>query len=97
MSHETHEQGAGPQATGELDPDETRRRRSERGYSGDDGDDGDDPFGDDEGDAGEGRGRSFLRNLWGGIKEIIIIAVMAMVLSFVVKTWLIQAFYIPSG
>ncbi|MEO7061595.1 MAG: signal peptidase I [Lapillicoccus sp.] len=35
--------------------------------------------------------------MWGGIKEILIIAVMAMVLSFVVKTWLIQAFYIPSG
>jgi signal peptidase I len=44
-----------------------------------------------------GRGRSFLLNVWGGIKEIVIIAVMAMVLSFVVKTWLIQAFYIPSG
>ena len=44
-----------------------------------------------------GRGRSFLLNVWGGVKEILIIAVMAMVLSFVVKTWLIQAFYIPSG
>jgi signal peptidase I len=40
---------------------------------------------------------SFLQNLWGGVKEILIIAVMALVLSFVVKTWLIQAFYIPSG
>ncbi len=40
---------------------------------------------------------SFLQNVWGGIKEIIIIAVMALVLSFIVKTWLIQAFYIPSG
>jgi signal peptidase I len=41
--------------------------------------------------------QSFLQNVWGGIKEILIIAVMALVLSFVVKTWLIQAFYIPSG
>jgi signal peptidase I len=40
---------------------------------------------------------SFLQNLWGGVKEILIIAVMALVLSFVVKTWLVQAFYIPSG
>ena len=40
---------------------------------------------------------SFLQNVWGGIKEILIIAVMALVLSFIVKTWLIQAFYIPSG
>ncbi len=43
------------------------------------------------------RARGLLENLWGGVKEIVIIAVMAMVLSFVVKTWLIQAFYIPSG
>jgi signal peptidase I len=40
---------------------------------------------------------SFLENVWGGVKEILIIAVMALVLSFIVKTWLIQAFYIPSG
>jgi len=71
-----------------------------------------DPYGDGggapssatevEGDEDEeleepGWGRGFLQNLWGGVKEIVIIAVMAMVLSFVVKTWLIQAFYIPSG
>ena len=42
-------------------------------------------------------GKGFLENVWGGIKEILIIAVMAIALSFVVKTWLIQAFYIPSG
>ena len=40
---------------------------------------------------------SFLENVWSGVKEILIIAVMALVLSFIVKTWLIQAFYIPSG
>src|SRR6478735_6920936 len=32
-----------------------------------------------------------------GIKEIVIVVVLAMALSFVVKTWLFQAFYIPSG
>ncbi len=52
---------------------------------------------DDYADEERGRGRSFLDNVWGGLKEIVIIAVMAVVLSFVVKTWLLQAFYIPSG
>ena len=56
--------------------------------AGDVGDDDDEDY-DDSG--------SFLQNVWGGIKEILIIAVMALVLSFIVKTWLIQAFYIPSG
>ncbi len=60
---------------------------------GSDGSDGDDY--DDEDDYEESG--SFLQNVWGGIKEILIIAVMALVLSFIVKTWLIQAFYIPSG
>lgn len=31
------------------------------------------------------------------VKEVALVLVMAMVLSFVVKTWLLQAFYIPSG
>ena len=31
------------------------------------------------------------------IKELVIVIVLAMALSFVVKTWLFQAFYIPSG
>lgn len=31
------------------------------------------------------------------VKEIVIVVVMASVLSFVIKTWLVQAFYIPSG
>ena len=39
----------------------------------------------------------FWRGLFAGLREIIIIVVMAMVLSLVVKTWLAQAFYIPSG
>lgn len=52
---------------------------------------------DVDADEGHDGGGGFLGNVWGGIKEILIIAVMAIVLSFVVKTWLIQAFYIPSG
>jgi len=52
---------------------------------------------DDEDDEDYDDSGSFLQNVWGGIKEILIIAVMALVLSFIVKTWLIQAFYIPSG
>jgi signal peptidase I len=58
------------------------------------------PDTDEDWDSGSGDyddSGSFLQNLWGGVKEIIIIAVMALVLSFIVKTWLIQAFYIPSG
>jgi signal peptidase I len=51
----------------------------------------------DEDDDYDEESPSFLENLWGGVKEILIIAVMALVLSFVVKTWLVQAFYIPSG
>jgi signal peptidase I len=51
----------------------------------------------DEDDEDESESGTFLQNVWGGVKEILIIAVMALVLSFIVKTWLIQAFYIPSG
>ena len=35
---------------------------------------------EDEGDSG-----TFLQNVWGGVKEILIIAVMALVLSFIVE------------
>jgi signal peptidase I len=31
------------------------------------------------------------------VKEIVVVVAMALVLSFVVKTWLLQAFFIPSG
>ena len=51
----------------------------------------------DEDDEDQDESGTFLQNVWGGVKEILIIAVMALVLSFIVKTWLIQAFYIPSG
>ena len=38
-----------------------------------------------------------LAGIAAAIKEVAVVAVMAMALSFVVKTWLIQAFFIPSG
>jgi signal peptidase I len=36
------------------------------------------------------------RHLGAAAREMIVVAAMALVLSFVVKTWLMQAFYIPS-
>jgi signal peptidase I len=51
-----------------------------------------DPRPDD--DAGS---RGFLGYLGAALKEVVLVLAMAMVLSFVVKTWLMQAFYIPSG
>jgi signal peptidase I len=41
--------------------------------------------------------RGFFGTILAGIKELVIVIVLAMALSFVVKTWLFQAFYIPSG
>jgi signal peptidase I len=41
--------------------------------------------------------RSFGATLLAGLKELVIVVVLAMALSFVVKTLLFQAFYIPSG
>ena len=41
--------------------------------------------------------RSFGATVLAGVKELVIVVVLAMALSFVVKTWLFQAFYIPSG
>lgn len=38
-----------------------------------------------------------LAGIAAAIKEVAVVAIMAMALSFVVKTWLIQAFFIPSG
>jgi signal peptidase I len=41
--------------------------------------------------------RGFVRSVADALRETAIIVVMAMVLSFVVKTWVAQAFFIPSG
>jgi signal peptidase I len=42
-------------------------------------------------------GPSGLAVLGAAVKEFVIVVGMALVLSFIVKTWLLQAFYIPSG
>ncbi len=52
---------------------------------------------DDGEDEGGERDRGIVGALLAGVKELVIIVVLAMALSFVVKTWLFQAFYIPSG
>lgn len=41
--------------------------------------------------------RSFAKSVLAGLRELVIILVLALGLSFVVKTWLFQAFYIPSA
>ena len=56
----------------------------------------DDDYEDDL-DDDEYRPRGFFGTVLAGIKELVIVIVLAMALSFVVKTWLFQAFYIPSG
>jgi signal peptidase I len=38
-----------------------------------------------------------LATLAAAAREVVVVVVMALVLSFVVKTWLLQAFFIPSG
>ncbi|WP_308279527.1 signal peptidase I [Phycicoccus mangrovi] len=43
------------------------------------------------------RHRSTAGVVGAAVKEVALVLVMAMVLSFVVKTWLLQAFFIPSG
>lgn len=39
----------------------------------------------------------FWGSMWAFLRELVIIVVFALVISFVVKTWLLQSFYIPSG
>lgn len=69
-------------------PEDPTRGRSADGI--DDEDYLDDDYEDDP-------PRGFGATLLAGLKEIVIVIVLAMALSFVVKTWLFQAFYIPSG
>lgn len=37
------------------------------------------------------------RKMWRGLREVAIVAVSALVISFLIKTFLMQAFWIPSG
>ena len=53
--------------------------------------------GKDDSRKGEQEQASGLAVLGAAVKELAIVVGMALVLSFVVKTWLLQAFYIPSG
>ncbi|KGN31880.1 signal peptidase I [Knoellia sinensis KCTC 19936] len=50
-----------------------------------------------DGSQGTGRGRGAVGAAGAAIREFIVVVAMALALSFVVKTWLVQAFYIPSG
>lgn len=50
-----------------------------------------------EADDDRDESRGFGAGLVAALKELLIVVVLAMALSFVVKTWLFQAFYIPSG
>ncbi|WP_457253323.1 signal peptidase I [Pedococcus sp. P5_B7] len=73
----------GEGATGRRDDGEgAKRRRDDEGAKG--------RRDDDESVSG-------LAVLGAAIKEFAIVVGMALVLSFIVKTWLLQAFYIPSG
>ncbi|MGB8380993.1 MAG: signal peptidase I [Dermatophilaceae bacterium] len=49
------------------------------------------------GDPSETPGRTVLQSLWAGVREVLIVVGMAMVLSLLVKTFLVQPFHIPSG
>lgn len=50
-----------------------------------------------EGEARAGRRRSAGSRLWHGFRELVMIAATALVISFVIKTFIAQAFWIPSG
>ncbi|MDT0213750.1 signal peptidase I [Rothia sp. ARF10] len=49
------------------------------------------------GPGGRGRGRAAAGAAGAALREFVVVVAMALALSFVVKTWLVQAFYIPSG
>ena len=59
--------------------------------------DGTGPLDDGPGYVVDQRRRGFGASVLAGLKELGIIVGLALVLSFVVKTWLFQAFYIQSG
>ncbi len=50
-----------------------------------------------DGSGGRSRGRAAFGAAGAAIREFVVVVAMALALSFVVKTWLMQAFYIPSG
>ena len=46
---------------------------------------------------GDDASQSPLRMVTAAVREVLVVVAMALVLSFIVKTWLLQAFFIPSG
>ena len=79
--------GAGP-----MDDDATRPRTGAE-----DGTGAQDGTGHDGAGEANGADASALAVVGAAVKEFAIVVCMALVLSFIVKTWLLQAFYIPSG
>ena len=47
--------------------------------------------------AARGRGGSILHAVWSFVREVVIVVGLALVLSLVLKTWVVQSFWIPSG
>ncbi len=45
----------------------------------------------------EGMERGVWRSIWLGVREVVIVVTLALALSLVVKTFLVQPFHIPSG
>ncbi len=48
-------------------------------------------------DKGDDDGKGKGRNNWGWLREILVIIAVALILSFLIKTFLFRAFFIPSG
>ena len=98
-----HDTGVPPTlGAGQMDDDDATRPRHRGDAAGGDGavvdgagvdaaGVGGDDREDDGGEAGP------LAVVGAAVKEFAIVVGMALVLSFIVKTWLLQAFYIPSG
>lgn len=76
---------------GQFDPDAPQGTVDDGFGNGADG------SGGSGGSPGPGRGRAAAGAAGAAIREFVVVVAMALALSFVVKTWLIQAFYIPSG
>lgn len=54
------------------------------------------PTGEPDDEAVAPAGRSFLGHVGAAVRELVIVGAIALLLSFLVKTFLVQAFYIPS-
>ncbi|WP_353950630.1 signal peptidase I [Knoellia sp. S7-12] len=76
---------------GQFEPDAPRESSADETASGSVG------GRNESGRDGPSRARSAAGAAGAAIREFVVVVAMALALSFVVKTWLIQAFYIPSG